>query len=75
MDENETIDAFRDITDRLRADTGASRTTIRVDSARLGLDVETVKATLAVRPIHDMKPRASRFVRRSGEGDVPSTRE
>ena len=44
MDENETIDAFRDITDRLRADTGASRTTIRVDSARLGLDVETVAA-------------------------------
>ena len=44
MDENETIDAFRDITDRLRADTGASRTTIRVDSARLGLEVETVAA-------------------------------
>ncbi len=44
MDENETIHAFRDIVDRLRAGTGASRTTIRVDSARLGLDVETVAA-------------------------------
>ena len=44
MTENETIRAFRDIVDRLRADTGASRTTIRVDCASLGVDVETVAA-------------------------------
>lgn len=44
MTENETIRAFRDIVNRLRADTGASRTTIRVDCAPLGVDVETVIA-------------------------------
>jgi len=44
MDENETIHAFRDIVDRLRVGTGASRTTIRVDLARLGLEVDTVAA-------------------------------
>ena len=44
MDENATIEAFRDIVERLRADTDASRVTIRVDSAPLGLDVETVAA-------------------------------
>ncbi len=52
MDENETIDAFRDITDRLRADAGASRTTIRVDSARLGLvkQLELVARLLLLNP-------------------------
>ena len=44
MDENETIDAFRDIVDRLRAGTGASRTTIRVDLACFGLEIDTVAA-------------------------------
>ncbi len=44
MTENETMRAFRNIVDRLRADTGASRTTIRVDCAPLGLEVETVAA-------------------------------
>ncbi len=42
MAENETMRAFRDIVDRLRADTGASRTTIRVDCAPLDLEMETV---------------------------------
>ncbi len=44
MAENETMRAFHDIVDGLRADTGASRTTIRVDCAPLGLEMETVAA-------------------------------
>ena len=40
----ETMLALRNIVERLRADTGASRTTIRVDCAPLNLDVETVAA-------------------------------
>ena len=44
MAKNETMRAFRDIVDGLRADTGASRTTIRVDCAPLGLEIETVAA-------------------------------
>ena len=40
----ETMLAFRNIVERLRTDTGASRTTIRVDCAPLNLDVETVAA-------------------------------
>ncbi len=42
MAKNETMRAFRDIVDGLRADTGTSRTTIRVDCAPLGLEMETV---------------------------------
>jgi len=42
MTEDPTIAAFRDIVDRLRAGTGASRTTIRVDCAPLGMEMETV---------------------------------
>ena len=44
MDESEIISAFRDIADRLRAGTRASRTTVRVDSVPLGLAVDTVAA-------------------------------
>ncbi len=44
MAKNETMRAFSDIVDRLRADTGASRTTIRVDCTPLGLEMETVAA-------------------------------
>ncbi len=42
MMESQTVAAFRDIADRLRADTRASRTTIRFDCNRLGLELETV---------------------------------
>lgn len=42
MTANRTMTAFRDIVDRLPADTGASRTTIRVDCAPLNLELETV---------------------------------
>ena len=42
MAENETIAAFRSVAERLRTGTGASRTTIRVDCVRLGLEMETV---------------------------------
>ena len=42
MAENETIAAFRCVAERLRNGTGASRTTIRVDCVRLGLEMETV---------------------------------
>lgn len=44
MGKNETMRAFRDIVEGLRADTGTSRTTIRVDCAPLGLEMETVAA-------------------------------
>ena len=40
--ESETIAAFRRVAEHLRNGTGASRTTIRVDSAPLGLEIETV---------------------------------
>ncbi len=42
MTEDATIAAFRNIVDRLLKGTGASRTTIRVDCAPLGLEMETV---------------------------------
>ena len=42
MTEHDAITAFRGIVDRLRRDTGASRTTIRVDCAPLDLEMETV---------------------------------
>ena len=42
MAESETIAVFRRIAEHLRAGTGASRTTIRVDCAPLGLEMETV---------------------------------
>ena len=44
MLKTDTILAFDDIVDRLRTDTGASRTTIRVDCDPLGLEVENVVA-------------------------------
>ena len=40
--ESETIAAFRRVAEHLRNGTGASRTTIRVDCALLGLEIETV---------------------------------
>jgi len=42
MAELKTIAAFRRIADRLRADTGGSRITIRVDCPSLSLEIETV---------------------------------
>jgi GAF domain-containing protein len=42
MAESRTMTALRDVADRLREDTRASRTTIRVDCASLGLEIETV---------------------------------
>ena len=42
MAESETITGFRRVAERLRTGTGASRTTIRVDCALLGLEMETV---------------------------------
>ena len=42
MAESETIAAFRRVAEHLRIGTGASRTTIRVDCAPLGLELETV---------------------------------
>lgn len=42
LTESETITGFRRVAERLRAGTGASRTTVRVDCALLGLDMETV---------------------------------
>ena len=42
MAELKTIAALRGIADRLRADTGGSRITIRVDCPSLGLEIETV---------------------------------
>ena len=42
MSESESVKALRAIVERLRAETRASRTTIRVDCPALGVDVETV---------------------------------
>lgn len=42
MTESESITGFRRVAEHLRTGTGASRTTVRVDCALLGLEMETV---------------------------------
>ncbi len=42
VNEHQTLRAFRDLADRLRADTRSSRTTVRVDCERFDLKLETV---------------------------------